>query len=107
MGCPSPKNTPLTSSSLVVPEETPDQSANAGKQRDDRDEVQRIELALDVRTLFKSCDARVEAHQRLFEAANEPKQFVEINGGHNDGFSVSREYYQGEIDKFLSRHVRE
>jgi hypothetical protein len=45
--------------------------------------------------------------QRLFEAANEPKQFIEINGGHNDGFSVSREYYQGEIDKFLSRHVRE
>ncbi|UCD93347.1 MAG: alpha/beta hydrolase [Candidatus Zixiibacteriota bacterium] len=45
--------------------------------------------------------------QRLFKAANEPKQFLEINGGHNDGFSVSREYYQGEIDKFLSRYVRE
>lgn len=30
---------------------------------------------------------------RLFEAAREPKQFVEITGGHNDGFMLSGDRY--------------
>lgn len=31
---------------------------------------------------------------RLFDAANEPKQFVEIAGGHNDGFVTSGDAYK-------------
>ena len=40
--------------------------------------------------------------ERLFAAANEPKQFLELRGGHNDGFMVSgRDYTQG-LDRFLT-----
>jgi fermentation-respiration switch protein FrsA (DUF1100 family) len=39
--------------------------------------------------------------ERLFEAANEPKQFLQLRGGHNDGFMVSgKDYIQG-LDGFL------
>jgi len=31
--------------------------------------------------------------KQLFEAANEPKKFVEIAGGHNDGFLLSKDIY--------------
>ncbi|HEC17662.1 MAG TPA: alpha/beta hydrolase [Sedimenticola sp.] len=39
--------------------------------------------------------------RRLFEAAAEPKQFLEIAGGHNDGFYVSGEKYREGISEFL------
>lgn len=41
---------------------------------------------------------------KLYEAANEPSRFVEIFGGHNDGFLVSAEIYKkawGDWVKFL------
>lgn len=39
--------------------------------------------------------------ERLFEAANEPKQFLQLRGGHNDAFMVSgKDYIQG-LDSFL------
>jgi len=31
---------------------------------------------------------------RLFEAAHEPKRFVEIAGGHNEGFLLSGDAYR-------------
>lgn len=37
----------------------------------------------------------------LHEAANEPKEFVEIFGGHNDGFLVSSEIYKKSWIKWL------
>lgn len=37
----------------------------------------------------------------LYEAANEPKEFVEIFGGHNDGFLVSSEIYKSAWTKWL------
>jgi fermentation-respiration switch protein FrsA (DUF1100 family) len=37
----------------------------------------------------------------LYEAANEPKEFVEIFGSHNDGFLVSSEVYKGAWKKWL------
>jgi len=43
----------------------------------------------------------------LYDAANEPKEFIEITGGHNDGFLVSGEVYKsGWIDwlKLLKEH---
>ena len=42
------------------------------------------------------------AHGRqLYEAAAEPKRFLEIDGGHNDGFWVSRQRYTRAIQEFL------
>lgn len=35
-----------------------------------------------------------EFGQELYQAANEPKKFVEICGGHNDGFLLSSEIYK-------------
>lgn len=39
--------------------------------------------------------------ERLFAAAGAPKRFLEIRGGHNDGFLVSGEQYVGGLDDFL------
>lgn len=38
---------------------------------------------------------------QLYEAANEPKEFVEIYGGHNDAFLVSRDVYNKAWIKWL------
>jgi hypothetical protein len=37
----------------------------------------------------------------LFEAANEPKQFVELVGDHNDGFLLSGDVYTGAWRQWL------
>ncbi|HUS72266.1 MAG TPA: alpha/beta hydrolase [Sedimentisphaerales bacterium] len=42
-----------------------------------------------------------EFGQDLYEAANEPKEFVEIFGSHNDGFLVSAEIYKKAWTKWL------
>ncbi len=43
--------------------------------------------------------------RRLFEAAPEPKQFLEISGGHNEGFIVSEEKYIEGLRRFLSARL--
>ena len=43
--------------------------------------------------------------RQVYEAAAEPKQFLEIEGGHNDGFLVSEEVYLRTIEDFLSQHM--
>jgi fermentation-respiration switch protein FrsA (DUF1100 family) len=48
-----------------------------------------------------------EFGSELYEAANEPKEFVEIFGSHNDGFLVSGETYKEawiEWLQFLKKH---
>ena len=40
--------------------------------------------------------------RQLFEAANEPKVFLEIHGDHNEGFLLSGKTYTQEIDKFMT-----
>lgn len=40
--------------------------------------------------------------QKLFEAANEPKDFLEISGSHNDGFYASSGIYSKGLDSFIS-----
>ena len=45
----------------------------------------------------------------LYEAANEPKEFVEIFGAHNDGFLNSGETYKNawkEWLRFLGAHQK-
>ncbi len=39
--------------------------------------------------------------RKLFEAAREPKQFVTLRGGHNDGFLVSQPDYERALEAFL------
>ena len=41
--------------------------------------------------------------QALFAAANAPKQFLEMRGGHNDGFVFGREEWVRELGSFLER----
>ncbi|MBM3359236.1 MAG: alpha/beta hydrolase [Betaproteobacteria bacterium] len=43
--------------------------------------------------------------RRLFEAASEPKSFLEMRGGHNDGFIFVRREWVAELGAFLERHA--
>lgn len=43
--------------------------------------------------------------ERLFAAAKEPKRFLEIRGGHNEGFLVSGQHYVKGLDAFLAAHI--
>jgi len=45
-----------------------------------------------------------ELGKKLFDAANAPKEFVEIQGGHDDGYSISSEKYWSAIGVFLKKH---
>ena len=47
-----------------------------------------------------------ELGRQVYEAAAEPKQFLEIQGGHNDGFMVSSGRYLETIEGFLEEHLR-
>ncbi|HUJ70827.1 MAG TPA: alpha/beta fold hydrolase, partial [Verrucomicrobiae bacterium] len=40
--------------------------------------------------------------QRLFAAANDPKQLVELHGAHNDAFLVSEPTYRAALQQFLA-----
>lgn len=43
--------------------------------------------------------------RRLFTAAREPKFFLELAGGHNDGFVFMREEWRQALRAFLERHA--
>lgn len=42
----------------------------------------------------------------LYAAANEPKQFLELRGGHNEGFLLAGQTYTQELDRFLSTWIK-
>ena len=42
----------------------------------------------------------------LFDAANEPKRFLNIRGGHNDGFLVSGPPYEAGLRAFIDEYTR-
>ncbi|MBU1231512.1 MAG: alpha/beta hydrolase [Proteobacteria bacterium] len=42
----------------------------------------------------------------LFAQANEPKQFLEIGGGHNDGFILAGQTYVQALDGFFSEWIK-
>lgn len=42
--------------------------------------------------------------RRLFEAAPEPKEFFDIDGGHNDGYFESLDLIREKMQEFLQRH---
>ena len=39
--------------------------------------------------------------QALYEAAPHPKEFLELQGGHNDGFIFMRKEWVGTLDEFI------
>lgn len=43
--------------------------------------------------------------RELFEAAREPKQFLELRGGHNEGFMLSGTTYTEGLNAFLTAHL--
>lgn len=43
--------------------------------------------------------------QRIYAGLNEPKRFVEITGGHNDGFTQCRALYIQVLTEFLDRYL--
>lgn len=42
---------------------------------------------------------------KLFDNAANPKEFLLIQGGHNDGFLISGKSYTSGIERFLSKHL--
>lgn len=44
-----------------------------------------------------------ELGRKLFDSAPGPKEFVDLQGGHNDAFLVSRDIFIEKIDSFISR----
>jgi len=46
-----------------------------------------------------------EHGQRLFEAACEPKEFVQISGGHMEGFVQPGTAYPAELNRFIAEHI--
>jgi fermentation-respiration switch protein FrsA (DUF1100 family) len=46
----------------------------------------------------------LELGRKIYDAASGPKEFVQINGGHNDSFLVSEEMYLREIESFTERY---
>ncbi len=42
----------------------------------------------------------------LYETANKPKQFLELRGGHNDGFLLAGQAYTQGLDGFLSAWIK-
>lgn len=40
--------------------------------------------------------------EKLYQAANEPKQFVKLKGDHNYGFMLSQPEYEQALDRFLN-----
>ncbi len=45
--------------------------------------------------------------KKLYEAAGEPKAFLEMRGGHNDGFIFTRPEWVAQLAAFLDRHAAE
>lgn len=44
--------------------------------------------------------------QKLFNAAPQPKEFLEIDGDHNEGYRISFKLYREGISHFLQKYVR-
>jgi fermentation-respiration switch protein FrsA (DUF1100 family) len=44
-----------------------------------------------------------EHGRHIYESANAPKQFLELRGGHNDGFALSRDRLRDGIGAFLDQ----
>lgn len=62
------------------------------------------QVSAPVLTIHSENDEIIPYHhgRTVFEAANEPKRFLTLRGGHNTGFILSEAEYRRGIDSFLS-----
>jgi fermentation-respiration switch protein FrsA (DUF1100 family) len=44
--------------------------------------------------------------QKLYAAANEPKEFLQLRGGHNEGFIISTTEYEAKLAAFISEYLQ-
>jgi fermentation-respiration switch protein FrsA (DUF1100 family) len=44
--------------------------------------------------------------ERVYQSANEPKVFVEMQGDHNSGFLLSQPRYERELGDFVTAYVQ-
>ncbi len=64
-------------------------------------------LSIPVLVIHSASDEVVPFHlgRKLYNAANDPKQFVELIGGHNTGIDVSRDLLESTYRDFLNRVI--
>jgi len=48
-----------------------------------------------------------ELGRKLYDAVNDPKEFLEIDGAHNDGFLMTGEPYIVGLDRFITKCLRD
>jgi len=68
-----------------------------------RDYVSRIDAPLMVVHSRQDEIIPFDMAETVFEAANEPKTFLELGGDHNAGFWISRETYVPALDSFFTK----
>jgi hypothetical protein len=70
------------------------------------DSLEKIKNIKSPKLIFHSVDDEIvpfELGKKLFDAAAEPKEFVELRGGHNDAFLNSQDMFITKIDSFINR----
>jgi fermentation-respiration switch protein FrsA (DUF1100 family) len=68
------------------------------------DSLEKIKHITAPKLIFHSVNDEIvpfELGKRLFDGAPEPKEFVQLQGGHNDAFLISEELFMGKIDRFI------
>jgi len=48
-----------------------------------------------------------EHGQQLFAAAQEPKNFIELTGGHNEGFLITGQTYEAGLEEFIATYLEQ
>lgn len=69
--------------------------------------VERVEMP---KLFIHSPDDEIVPYEqgaRLFERARDPKEYLKITGGHNDGFLLSGKIYVDGLDAFISEYLHD
>jgi fermentation-respiration switch protein FrsA (DUF1100 family) len=72
------------------------------------DSLKKIKNIKSPKLIFHSADDEIVPlafGKKLFDEAPEPKEFVQLRGGHNDAFLISQELFMGKIDSFAGRQL--
>lgn len=66
------------------------------------------ELEIPVMVIHSPSDEVIPFHlgRKLYNAANEPKEFIEIQGGHNSGINMSRQSIEAAYREFFRKVMR-
>jgi hypothetical protein len=72
------------------------------------DSLKKIKNITSPKLIFHSPDDEIvpfKFGKKLFDEAAEPKEFVQLQGGHNNAFLISEELFMGKIDQFIGRQL--